>query len=162
MTAAIGLFRRLGIPPPPEDTIITPTGVSADAIVINGASSSVGSFAVELAKRAGLYVVGIAGNGSPYAKDMGADVVVDYRKYNNGQIPADSRLATSTNDWVKASKAKFAEPETVAKIEKVKQLTVIADELGVTTSQLALAWTAKNPHVRELFSFLVVVLVRGD
>lgn len=71
-------------------------------------------------------------------------------KYNSGQIPADSRLATSTNDWVKGAKAKFAEAETQAKIEKVKQLTAIADELGVTTSQLALAWTAKNPHVSTM------------
>lgn len=68
-------------------------------------------------------------------------------KYNNGQIPTDSRLATSTNDWVKGLKAKLADPDMQAKIEQVKQLTAIADEMGVTTSQLALAWTAKNPHV---------------
>jgi aryl-alcohol dehydrogenase-like predicted oxidoreductase len=34
-----------------------------------------------------------------------------------------------------------------AKIEKVKKLTTIAERLGGNTSQLALAWTAKNPNV---------------
>ena len=33
------------------------------------------------------------------------------------------------------------------KIEKVKQLTSIAEKLGGTTSQLALAWAAKNENV---------------
>ncbi|OQV07692.1 hypothetical protein CLAIMM_12092 [Cladophialophora immunda] len=34
-----------------------------------------------------------------------------------------------------------------AKIEKVKKLTQIAERLGGNTSQLALAWCAKNPNV---------------
>lgn len=33
------------------------------------------------------------------------------------------------------------------RIDRVKQLTAIADELNVTTAQLTLAWTAKNPNV---------------
>lgn len=34
-----------------------------------------------------------------------------------------------------------------AKIKKVKELTKIAERLGGTTTQLALAWAAKNPNV---------------
>lgn len=44
-----------------------------------GASTAVGFFATQLAKRAGFFVVGIAGSSSDYAKSAGADVVVDYR-----------------------------------------------------------------------------------
>ncbi|KAF8309420.1 putative potassium channel beta subunit protein [Clavulina sp. PMI_390] len=71
-------------------------------------------------------------------------------KYNDGNIPPDSRLATSTNQWVQGVVERFQTPEVKAKIEKVKQLTAIAEELGVTTSQLALAWTATNPHVSSM------------
>jgi aryl-alcohol dehydrogenase-like predicted oxidoreductase len=33
-----------------------------------------------------------------------------------------------------------------SKIKKVKELTKIAEKLGGTTTQLALAWAAKNPQ----------------
>ena len=38
-------------------------------------------------------------------------------------------------------------PEGKAKVEKVKQLTKIADSLGCSMTNLALAWTIKNPNV---------------
>ena len=50
-------------------------------IIVNGASSSVGSYAVQLAKRAGLFVIGVAGSSKDYAKELGADVIVDYREH---------------------------------------------------------------------------------
>lgn len=34
-----------------------------------------------------------------------------------------------------------------SKIKRVKELTKIAEELGGNTTQLALAWAAKNPNV---------------
>lgn len=49
--------------------------------MIYGASSSVGAYAVQLAKRAGLFVVAIAGASGDYVKSLGADVVIDYRKH---------------------------------------------------------------------------------
>ena len=55
----------------------------APAVIINGASSSVGAFAVQLAKRAGLFVVGVAGASKDYAKSLGADIVLDYREYKS-------------------------------------------------------------------------------
>ena len=51
------------------------------SVIVNGASSSVGAYAVQLAKRAGIFVVAIAGASWKYVDELGADVIVDYRKY---------------------------------------------------------------------------------
>lgn len=75
MTAAIGLFRRLGLQEPPA----TGQGKAEGVVVVNGGSSSVGAFAVQLAKRAGYTVVGIAGSSADIPKQLGADYIVDYR-----------------------------------------------------------------------------------
>jgi len=63
-------------------------------------------------------------------------------KYNDG-IPADSRYATVS----KGQASMFDQPETKAQIEKVKQLTKVAEKLGGSVASLALAWVIKNPHV---------------
>jgi voltage-dependent potassium channel beta subunit len=60
-------------------------------------------------------------------------------KYNNG-IPADSRLAIEGFDWLKNRWIQEA------KLEKVKKLAVLADELGVSLAALSIAWTIKNPN----------------
>lgn len=66
-------------------------------------------------------------------------------KYNDG-IPEDSRYAT--NKEMMASKIKELEsPEGKEKIEKVKKLTKIAEELGCSMTNLALAWTLLNENV---------------
>lgn len=57
-------------------------GSDSEAIIIYGASSSVGIYATQLAKLAGYFVAGVAGSSSDYAKSLGADAVVDYRKYH--------------------------------------------------------------------------------
>jgi voltage-dependent potassium channel beta subunit len=61
-------------------------------------------------------------------------------KYNNG-IPADSRLAVEGFDWLK--ERTYVE----AKIEKVKQLQNIANDLGISLASLSIAWCIKNPNV---------------
>lgn len=61
-------------------------------------------------------------------------------KYNEG-IPADSRLAIEGFDWLKNRWIQDA------KLAKVKQLTQLANELGVSLAALAIAWTIKNPNV---------------
>lgn len=60
-------------------------------------------------------------------------------KYNNG-IPADSRLAIEGFDWLKNRWIQDA------KLEKVKKLAVLADELGISLAALSIAWTIKNPN----------------
>ncbi|KXS20778.1 GroES-like protein [Gonapodya prolifera JEL478] len=78
MTAAIGLFVRLKAVEPTVDGEPNPEAAGR-GVVIWGASSSVGAFTVQLAKRAGYFVIGVAGAGSKLAKDLGCDVVLDYR-----------------------------------------------------------------------------------
>ncbi|ORY86960.1 chaperonin 10-like protein, partial [Protomyces lactucae-debilis] len=74
MTAAIALFVKLDLPKPKE------VGHGKKpAVFINGGSSSVGHFAVQLAKAAGLYVITTAGGSSELPKSAGADVIIDYR-----------------------------------------------------------------------------------
>lgn len=62
-------------------------------------------------------------------------------KYNNG-IPEDNRLHIPGMDWLK--ERTLGEQ---IKIEKTKQLTVLAKELGISVAQLSIAWVLKNPHV---------------
>lgn len=53
---------------------------SGQRILIQGASGGVGSFAVQFAKAKGAYVIGIASaNNLDYLKQLGADMVIDYR-----------------------------------------------------------------------------------
>jgi NADPH:quinone reductase-like Zn-dependent oxidoreductase len=83
MTAQIGLFKRLALPPPPEDGSDAPS--NGQVVVVNGAASSVGAFVVQLAKKAGYAVVGTAGSSAKVAQDLGA-VVVDYRGKSDDEL----------------------------------------------------------------------------
>jgi len=66
-------------------------------------------------------------------------------KYNNG-IPEDSRFANH-KDFFKNALDSFNEEEGKAKIQKVKDLTAIAEnELGCSMTTLALAWVAKSAN----------------
>ncbi|MCJ1458401.1 hypothetical protein MMC28_008773 [Mycoblastus sanguinarius] len=66
-------------------------------------------------------------------------------KYNDG-IPENSRFNTNRADFGNAIK-RLESPEGKAQIEKVKKLSTIAEKLGGSASQLALAWAAKNENV---------------
>jgi voltage-dependent potassium channel beta subunit len=61
-------------------------------------------------------------------------------KYNNG-IPKNSRLALEDMAWLK-EKLKIDD-----KVKKIKELTGLSKELGVSTASLSIAWCIKNPHV---------------
>jgi len=69
-------------------------------------------------------------------------------KYNQG-IPEDSRGNLKDYDWLKQ---RFTSEEGRGKIETVKKLAPIADDLGCTLAQLALAWCLKNPHVSTVIT----------
>jgi aryl-alcohol dehydrogenase-like predicted oxidoreductase len=47
-------------------------------------------------------------------------------------------------EWLKKI---FETDEGIARIEKVKELCMLADEMGTTMARLALAWCLKNPNV---------------
>ncbi len=66
-------------------------------------------------------------------------------KYNNG-IPEDSRANLKGYEWIKRS---VITPE---RVEKVKQLVPLAEEVGATMAQFALAWCLKNPNVSTVIT----------
>lgn len=66
-------------------------------------------------------------------------------KYNDG-IPAGSRGALKGYEWIQDSLTDKV------KIEQVKRLIPIADKLGCTPAQFAIAWAAKNPHVSTVIT----------
>jgi voltage-dependent potassium channel beta subunit len=66
-------------------------------------------------------------------------------KYNDG-IPEDSRLATEGYEWLQDQVLREE------RIETVRRLTGVADDLGCTTAQLALAWCLKNPYVSTVIT----------
>lgn len=63
-------------------------------------------------------------------------------KYNNG-VPNDSRLAQPGYEWLREEVLAHADE----RIDKVRALQPIADELGISLVQLAIAWCLLNPHV---------------
>ena len=69
-------------------------------------------------------------------------------KYNQG-IPKESRLDLEGYDWLREG---YESKEGKDKIIKVGQLMPIAEELGCTMAQLALALCLKNPHVSTVIT----------
>jgi voltage-dependent potassium channel beta subunit len=69
-------------------------------------------------------------------------------KYNDG-IPPGSRLTLPGYEWLRRMLTGEGSAE---KIAKVRKLTTLAQELGATTAQLAIAWCLKNPHVSTVIT----------
>ena len=69
-------------------------------------------------------------------------------KYLEG-IPKGSRLDLEGYEWLRKQ---FEGEEAQLKNEKVRQLMPIAEELGCTMAQLALAWCLKNPNVSTVIT----------
>jgi voltage-dependent potassium channel beta subunit len=68
-------------------------------------------------------------------------------KYNQG-IPEGTRITLPGYEWLMED---FKE-QSQLNIEKVKQLLPIAEGLGCSTAQLALAWCLKNPNVSTVIT----------
>jgi voltage-dependent potassium channel beta subunit len=66
-------------------------------------------------------------------------------KYRDG-IPAGSRAALAGYDWLADS---ITDAEAIAKVEKLRP---IADRLGCSMAQLALAWCTKHPMVSSVIT----------
>ncbi len=69
-------------------------------------------------------------------------------KYNQG-IPEGTRATLPGYEWLRDN---FTNEEALQNIEKVKQLMPIADELGFSMAQVALAWCLKNPNVSTVIT----------
>lgn len=66
-------------------------------------------------------------------------------KYLNG-VPEGSRATLPGYEWLRSM---LTDEKRNAKVQELK---VIADELGITLSQLSLAWCAKNPNVSTVIT----------
>ena len=64
-------------------------------------------------------------------------------KYRDG-VPEGSRMALPDYQWLRE---RIENDEGRADIRKAAELEGIAQELGMTMAQLAIAWCLKNPHV---------------
>ena len=64
-------------------------------------------------------------------------------KYNV-DMPKGTRATLKGYEWLNK---RFTDDDAVEKIAKVGELIPIAEEIGCSMAQLALAWTLKNPHV---------------
>jgi voltage-dependent potassium channel beta subunit len=69
-------------------------------------------------------------------------------KYNDG-VPEGSRGTVEGYEWLRA---RLEGEEAETKIEKVKRLTDIADELSCTMAQLAIAWCLANQNVSTVIT----------
>ena len=69
-------------------------------------------------------------------------------KYNQG-IPQGTRVTLPGYQWLRET---FESEQGKRKIEIVKQLVPLAQELGCTLAQLAIAWCLKNPNVSTVIT----------
>lgn len=79
-------------------------------------------------------------------------------KYNSGEIPQDSRYATSQNDpWIAHLRKLLASDEGKERIAKVKRLEIIAKEMQTDLPTLSLAWVMKNPRVSGFLRLIQLI-----
>lgn len=64
-------------------------------------------------------------------------------KYNEG-IPDDSRLNLPGYEWLRDL---WMSEEGKLKLSKIKQLTELSNEIGISMAHLSIAWCLKNPNV---------------
>jgi len=69
-------------------------------------------------------------------------------KYNDG-IPAGSRMDMAGYEWLRQ---KFDSPEGQSKLQKVRELSTLAQALGLPMAGLALAWCLRNPDVSTVIT----------
>ncbi|OGD31126.1 MAG: alcohol dehydrogenase [Candidatus Aminicenantes bacterium RBG_19FT_COMBO_58_17] len=70
-------------------------------------------------------------------------------KYEKGMIPPGTRVSLPGYEWLRE---RYEGPEAEVRIEKVRRLRAISDELGITPAQLSLAWCLKNPNVSSVIT----------
>lgn len=69
-------------------------------------------------------------------------------KYNDG-IPDNSRMSLPGYEWLKNL---YESEDGRQRIEKTRQMTGLASELGISMAELALAWCLKNPNVSTVIT----------
>lgn len=69
-------------------------------------------------------------------------------KYNDG-VPDDSRLTLPGYEWLREI---FESEEGQRRIQKTRELTAVAEELGTSMAKMAIAWCVKNPNVSTVIT----------
>ena len=93
MTSALGLYYHLRLPSP-----WTPT-YKRTPLIVYGASSAVGAFAIKLAKLSNIHpIIAVAGAGAPFVESLidrsKGDIIVDYRN-GDSDVVAGIRYAVA-------------------------------------------------------------------
>lgn len=127
MTAAIGLFSRLQLPDP------WTAARSPIPLIIYGGSTSVGSFALELATKANIHpLIVVAGAGAPYVESLidrsKGDTIIDYRKGADAVVEGIKNALRANNQ----ESVKFAF-DTVAEKGSQEILSKVIDPHGKVT-----------------------------
>ncbi|KAF3057538.1 Quinone oxidoreductase [Trichoderma lentiforme] len=91
MTAALGLFNSLSLPPPWCLGDASARQNAKGGVVVYGASSAVGAFAIKLLRRAKLHpIIAVAGKARAFVEALidssQGDVIVDYRKGDDAVV----------------------------------------------------------------------------
>ncbi|CAI7604952.1 unnamed protein product [Penicillium glandicola] len=74
-------------------------------------------------------------------------------KYNDAAAPpAGSRLAESEDGYIKGLRKTVGDEVWQRQLDQVAALKPVAEELGVSTAQLALAWILKNPNISSMIT----------
>ncbi len=66
--------------------------------------------------------------------------------------PADSRFGASKDGFADFMRKRMGTDDWRTEIDTVRALKPVADRLGVSQSQLAIAWCLKNPHVSSVIT----------
>lgn len=91
ITAALGVHSYLNLPERWQTQTAERDAVSNGGIVVYGAASAVGAFAIKWLRRANLHpIIAVAGNGIPFVESLldqsKGDSVVDYRKGDDAVV----------------------------------------------------------------------------
>jgi voltage-dependent potassium channel beta subunit len=70
-------------------------------------------------------------------------------KYDDGSAPSESRANVRGMEWLRD---RLVGEEASRHIPKIRELAKVAEELGCTRSQLAIAWCLKNPNVSTVIT----------
>ncbi|KAH7070623.1 voltage-gated potassium channel subunit beta-1 channel subunit beta-1 [Paraphoma chrysanthemicola] len=75
-------------------------------------------------------------------------------KYNDSPDapPAGSRFAEGNDKFVSSVRSSYGNEDWQGMVDRARKLKPVADKLGISQSQLSLAWCLKNPHVSAVIT----------
>jgi NADPH:quinone reductase-like Zn-dependent oxidoreductase len=136
-------------------------------VLINGASGSLGSAAVQLAKHFGAEVVGVCGSKNvELVKTLGADKVIDYSKQDFTKSFQIYDLIYDTVGLSSFSKCKNSLTKTGAYISPVLGLTLLSDMMcssvfGKKKAKFSATGILPVEQLKELLAELVQIIEEG-